>query len=108
MASARGRAAAAPARAKPSGASPPEPSRRSCSVSVGAWFGWRAALLVFLALPVFGFLALWIADSHRLSWTEARRYVVVRTNRRRVAAMRARQRALAERLRHLFAHRMPE
>ena len=78
------------------------------SVSVGAWFGWRAALLVFLALPVFGFLALWIADSHRLSWTEARRYVVVRTNRRRVAAMRARQRALAERLRHLFAHRMPE
>jgi len=78
------------------------------SIGAGVWFGWKIALLVFAALPFFGFLALWISDSQRLSWTEARRYVVVRTNRTRVAAMRTRQRGLAEKLSQLFAHRMPE
>ncbi len=74
----------------------------------GAWFGWRAGLATFLALPVFAYIALQIADSQRLSWAEARRYLVVRTHRTRVASLRKRQRALAEKLRVIFAHRMPK
>ncbi len=77
------------------------------AMGTGAWFGWKVGVSVFAALPLFGFLALWISDSQRISWTEARRYVVVRTNRTRVAAMRVRQRALAEKLSQLFTHRMP-
>lgn len=72
-----------------------------------AWFGWKAGLAVFIALPFFAFAALQIADSRRLSWAEARRYVVIRMNRARIASLRMRQRALAERLRELFAQRMP-
>ena len=72
-----------------------------------AWFGWTVGLAVFAALPLFAFVALRIADSHRLSWAEARRFMVLRTHRTRIAALRARQTALAAKLRALFAQRMP-
>jgi glycerol-3-phosphate O-acyltransferase/dihydroxyacetone phosphate acyltransferase len=77
------------------------------AAGAAAWYGAGIGLAVFLALPFFAFLALGIADSQRLSWAEARRFVVLRTNRTRVEALRSRQAALADKLRTLFERRMP-
>ncbi len=67
------------------------------------WFtnGW-VGVVTFVALPVLAFAAIAIGDSRRLAWMAVRRFFVLRFQAPRVAAMRARQTALAERLRVLF------
>jgi glycerol-3-phosphate O-acyltransferase/dihydroxyacetone phosphate acyltransferase len=68
------------------------------SFFLGGWGG----LLVFLALPFVALSALAVGDSRRLTWEAVRRFFVLRTQHTRVAALRARQRALADQLRQLY------
>jgi hypothetical protein len=68
------------------------------SIVLGAWGG----LLVFLALPFVAFSVLAVGDSRRLTWEAIRRFFVLRAQRDRVAALRERQRALADQLRQLY------
>jgi glycerol-3-phosphate O-acyltransferase/dihydroxyacetone phosphate acyltransferase len=65
---------------------------------VGAWGG----VLVFVALPFVALSALAAGENRRLTWEAVRRFFVLRLQRERVAALRERQRALAEQLRGLF------
>jgi len=68
------------------------------SFLLGAWGG----LLVFIALPFVALSVLAVGDSRRLTWEAIRRFFVLRAQRDRVAALRERQRALAEQLRQLY------
>lgn len=64
----------------------------------GPWMG----LLVLVALPFVAVGALAVGESRRLTWDSVRRFFVMRRHRKRVAALRERQRALAEQLRQLY------
>ncbi len=64
--------------------------------------GWLG-LATFVTLPALAFAAIAIGDSRRLAWMAVRRFFVLRFQAPRVAMMRVRQQALAERLRVLFA-----
>ncbi|HLA89987.1 MAG TPA: 1-acyl-sn-glycerol-3-phosphate acyltransferase [Gemmatimonadaceae bacterium] len=64
--------------------------------------GALGGALVFFVLPVVAFGGLIVAESRRLSWAAIRRFFTLHLQRERVAALRARQRALAARLRDLF------
>jgi protein-S-isoprenylcysteine O-methyltransferase Ste14 len=68
------------------------------SFLLGIWGG----LLVFFALPFIALSALAVGESRRLTWEAVRRFFVLRVQRDRVAALRERQRALAEELRQLY------
>lgn len=68
------------------------------SLLVGAWGG----LLVFIGLPFVAFGALAVGDSRKLTWEAIRRFFVLRLQRERVGALRARQRVLADQLRQLY------
>ena len=68
------------------------------SLAIGVWGG----VLVFLALPFIAFSALTIGESRRLTWEAVRRFFVLRLKRERVAALRERQKVLAEQLRLLY------
>ena len=68
------------------------------SLAIGTWGG----LLVFLALPFIAFSALTVGESRRLTWEAIRRFFVLRLQRERVAALRERQKVLAEQLRVLY------
>jgi glycerol-3-phosphate O-acyltransferase / dihydroxyacetone phosphate acyltransferase len=68
------------------------------SFFVGAWGG----LLVFLAMPFIAFGTLAVGESRRLTWEAVRRFFIVRLQHDRVAALRERQRVLAEQLRELY------
>lgn len=68
------------------------------SLVLGSWGG----LAVFLALPFMAFGALAIGESQRATWEAIRRFFVLRLQRKRVAALRQRQRALAGQLRLLY------
>jgi 1-acyl-sn-glycerol-3-phosphate acyltransferase len=70
----------------------------AASFVVGAWGG----ALLFLALPFIAMSTLAAGDSRRLTWDAVKRFFVVRTQRDRVAALRARQQALAGQLRALY------
>jgi 1-acyl-sn-glycerol-3-phosphate acyltransferase len=65
--------------------------------------GALGGTLVFVALPVVAFGALVVGESRRISWTAIRRFFTLHLQRERVSVLRGRQRALAERLRALFA-----
>ncbi|MGH7653716.1 MAG: 1-acyl-sn-glycerol-3-phosphate acyltransferase [Gemmatimonadaceae bacterium] len=66
--------------------------------ALGVWAG----VLVLLGLPFVALASLAIGESGRLTWDAIRRYFVLRLQRGRVAALRERQRALAEELRGLY------
>jgi glycerol-3-phosphate O-acyltransferase/dihydroxyacetone phosphate acyltransferase len=68
------------------------------SFFIGGW----GALLLFLALPFIAMSTLAAGESRRLSWDAVKRFFVLRTQRARVAALRARQHALAVQLRALY------
>jgi hypothetical protein len=68
------------------------------SFVVGAWGG----LLVLLALPAVALSTLAAGESRRLTWEAVRRFFVLRLQRERVGALRARQRVLADQLRQLY------
>ena len=73
------------------------------SVLVGLRFGWAAGLLFALVQPFWAFAALAVGERRQAMWTAVRRYFLRRLNGQRLAPLRARQRALAERLRVLLA-----
>jgi hypothetical protein len=66
-----------------------------------AGFLFFSIWFVLLGLPFIALASLAIGDSGRLTWDAIRRYFVLRLQRTRVAALRERQRALAEELRAL-------
>jgi glycerol-3-phosphate O-acyltransferase / dihydroxyacetone phosphate acyltransferase len=68
------------------------------SLVVGVWGG----LLVLIGMPFVALGALAIGESRRLSWEAVRRFFVLRLQRERVGALRARQRVLADQLRQLY------
>jgi glycerol-3-phosphate O-acyltransferase/dihydroxyacetone phosphate acyltransferase len=70
----------------------------------GAWIGFVTAA----SLPLIAFAALASSETGRLSIEAARRFVVRRLQRKRVAKMRARQVELAEKLKNLFYARPAE
>ena len=81
-------------------------------VSFLAWFlllavaasfvlGALGGVIVFFLLPVVAFGALVVGESRRLSWAAIRRFFTLHLERERVATLRERQHALAERLREL-------
>ncbi|MFI5312426.1 MAG: 1-acyl-sn-glycerol-3-phosphate acyltransferase [Gemmatimonadales bacterium] len=72
------------------------------AIAAAFLFGAVAGALVFVALPVVAFGALAVGESRRLSWTAIRRFFTLHLERERVATLRIRQRAIAERLRNLF------
>jgi hypothetical protein len=65
--------------------------------------GAVGGVIVFVALPVVAFGSLIVGESRRLSWAAMRRFFTLRLQRDRVSTLRARQHALAERLRELLA-----
>ncbi len=69
------------------------------SFVLGAW----GAVFVFLGLPPLAIGALALGERHQLSWMAVRRFFLLRMQRERIARLRARQRAIAERLRELLA-----
>ena len=69
----------------------------------GALFGAWAGVLTFVALPVLAFIVLIVAESRRFVWVTIRRFFVLRRHPERVAAMRQRQHAIAQRLKELLA-----
>jgi 1-acyl-sn-glycerol-3-phosphate acyltransferase len=64
----------------------------------GAWAG----LIALVALPFVAVGALAVGESRRLTWDSVRRFFVMRRHRKRVAALRGRQRMLAEQLSQLY------
>jgi 1-acyl-sn-glycerol-3-phosphate acyltransferase len=68
------------------------------SFVVGGWGG----AMVFLALPFVALGTLAVGDSQRMTWEAVRRFFVLRAHRERVAALRRRQRELAEQLKELY------
>lgn len=74
-------------------------------LAIGASFvlGALGGVIVFFSLPVIAFAALVLGESRQLSSRAVRRFFTLRLQRQRVAALRARQHSLAERLRELLA-----
>lgn len=68
------------------------------ALAAGWKWGWVAGLATLAGLPIVGLAALDIADSHRFVWQGIRRYLVLRGHPGRVAELRRRQRAIADRL----------
>jgi glycerol-3-phosphate O-acyltransferase/dihydroxyacetone phosphate acyltransferase len=68
------------------------------AVIAGPWTG----LLVLVVLPFVAVGALAVGESRRLTWDSVRRFFVMRRHRKRVAALRERQRALAGQLSQLY------
>lgn len=73
---------------------------------LAALAGWQwglfAAVVTFVALPAIAFAAMGIGESRRFVWQSIRRYFVLRRHPERVAALRQRQHALAQRLKDLL------
>lgn len=72
------------------------------AAAVGAAYGWVPALLTFLLFPPFAFLAMAVGESRRFVWQSVRRFFIVRRHPERIAAMRQRQHALAQRMKDLL------
>jgi 1-acyl-sn-glycerol-3-phosphate acyltransferase len=72
------------------------------AVAAGLAFGAVTGVIVLVLLPLIAFGALAVGESRQVSWHAMRRYVVRCLHRNRIAALRARQRALAERLAALY------
>jgi hypothetical protein len=60
-----------------------------------------------VALPFMAVGALAVGESRRLTWDSVRRFFVMRRHRKRVSALRERQRVLAEQLRQLYEGTVP-
>lgn len=71
--------------------------------ALAGWqWGWLAAIVTFIALPAIAFVAMAVGESRRFVWLSIRRYLVLRRHPERVAALRQRQHALAQRLKDLL------
>jgi 1-acyl-sn-glycerol-3-phosphate acyltransferase len=65
-------------------------------------FGWRAGLLALALLPPLGLVTLSVVDRWRSAKEDARRFLTVTRRAALIDALRARQRALSERLQELW------
>jgi hypothetical protein len=72
-----------------------------------AW-GWWAAGVILLGLPVTGMVGLTVRERWRGSWDDARRFFLLRSRRDLVAALRAEQVDLAARLETLYQRYAPK
>jgi 1-acyl-sn-glycerol-3-phosphate acyltransferase len=72
-------------------------------VASGIAAGWLAGIVTFLIMPPFALAALAVAESRRFVWQSIRRFFILRRHPERVAALRQRQHALAQRLKDLLA-----
>jgi glycerol-3-phosphate O-acyltransferase/dihydroxyacetone phosphate acyltransferase len=66
------------------------------------WRGVAAGAVTFVLVPVVGMVGLVIRERWRGAWREARRFLLLRSRRDIIAALREDQRRLAERLRTLY------
>lgn len=73
------------------------------AIAMGVMFSWWAAVVSFVALPLLAFVVMVVAESRRFVWQTIRRFFVLRRHPERVAAMRQRQHAIAQRLKELLA-----
>ena len=72
------------------------------AIAASFFVGFWGALITFLALPFVALSALVAGESRRLTWDAIKRFFVVRVQKDRVAALRTRQRELAEQLSRLY------
>ncbi len=72
------------------------------SIAASFYVGFWGALALFVALPFIAMSALVAGESRRLTWDAVKRFFVLRVQRERVVALRARQHALAEKLSALY------
>lgn len=72
------------------------------AVAAGWRWGWLAGLATFVGLPLVALTALEVAESRRFVWQSIRRYLIVRGHPERVAELRQRQHAIAQRLKDLL------
>ena len=72
------------------------------AAAVGTTWRWSAAVVAFFALPALAFVAMAVGESRQFVWQSIRRYLVLRRHPERVAALRQRQHALAQRLKDLL------
>ncbi|MBM4193072.1 MAG: hypothetical protein FJ202_01660 [Gemmatimonadetes bacterium] len=70
--------------------------------AVGVTFGWLAGIATVLLLPAAAYGAMAIGESQRFAWKSIRRAFVSWKHPERIAALRQRQHALAQRLRDLL------
>lgn len=68
------------------------------AVGAGIAWGWEAAAAVLVGLPLLGLLTLSVRSRWENAVEDARRFLLLRRSGDRLATLRARQRALAERL----------
>ena len=69
----------------------------------GVLFGWWAAPVVCLGLPLIGMASLLVRERWRGSWGEARRWLLLRSRRRLMTTMRRQQGGLETRLTSLLS-----
>lgn len=72
------------------------------SALVGARWGWAWGTVAALVQPLWAFAALAVGERRQRGFRIVRRYVLRHLERPRIARLRERQRALAEKLRHLL------
>lgn len=72
------------------------------AVATGLAFGWLAGIATFILLPSFAFLAIRIGESQQFVWQAVRRFFILRKYPERIAALRQRQHALAQRMKDLL------
>jgi hypothetical protein len=72
------------------------------SAIVGSRWGWMAGVLLAMVQPVWAFAALAVGERRQVMWTAVRRYLLRRMIGDRLEPLRARQRALASKLRELL------
>jgi 1-acyl-sn-glycerol-3-phosphate acyltransferase len=77
------------------------------ALAAALWRGPLAAALVVIGGPVIGIAGLVVRERWRGAWIDARRFFTLRSRAELIAALRARQRELAEGLKALYQSRIP-
>ena len=72
------------------------------AVGAGLLWGMWPGVLTFFLLPIVAVAALSVGETRQLSWHAIRRFMILRTQRDRIAQLRVRQRRIAEQLRDLL------
>jgi hypothetical protein len=67
-------------------------------IVAGATLGWVAALLTAVGVPVVAMIGLQVRERWQASWSDARRFLLLRSRRSLIARLRSEQRDLAGRL----------
>jgi len=74
-------------------------------VAAAVLAGARAGVLTLVAAPTIGMSGLMVRERWRGAWSDARRFLLLRSRRDLIGALRDQQRALAERLKALYQER---